>query len=131
MYIYDRKLLGAQFQRKEQPITSRSAQSNSHYPERVVSEFLGRGGSSGSYVWENEGLGNLSTEILLRPLTLGLDDTPWAESEAADSTLDNDQLAVDPEYNSDDPGKVAKSGRTPTKSDTCSRKRATQMSMER
>ena len=103
---YTAKLLGAQFQRKEQPITSRSAQSNSHYPERVVSEFLGRGGSSGSYVWENEGLGNLSTEILLRPLTLGLGDTPSAESEAADTTLANDRIEVHPDYNTDDPGKA-------------------------
>jgi hypothetical protein len=59
MYIYDRKLSGAQFLLKEQPITSRPAQRNSYYPDRVKSEFLGRGGSSGSYVWTSEGLGEI------------------------------------------------------------------------
>jgi phosphatidylserine/phosphatidylglycerophosphate/cardiolipin synthase-like enzyme len=34
------------------------------YDRKFLSEFLGRGGSSGSYVWTNKGLGQLSTEIL-------------------------------------------------------------------
>jgi phosphatidylserine/phosphatidylglycerophosphate/cardiolipin synthase-like enzyme len=33
------------------------------YDRNFLSEFLGRGGSSGSYVWTNKGLGQLSTEI--------------------------------------------------------------------
>jgi hypothetical protein len=57
-------------------------------------------------VWENEGLGKLSTEILLRPLTLGLGDAPSAESDAADTTLANDQIEVRPAYNTDDPEKA-------------------------
>ena len=76
------------------------------YDRKLLSEFLGRGGSSGSYVWENEGLGKLSTEILLPPLTLGLGDTPSAESEAANTTLANDRIKVHPDYNTDDPGKA-------------------------
>lgn len=60
MYIYDRKLPGPQSQSKEQPITSQPAHRNSYYPDRGISGFGGRGGSSGSYVWANEGLGQLS-----------------------------------------------------------------------
>ena len=71
MYIYDRKLSGAQSLLKEQPITSRPAQRNSYYPDRGISGFVGRGGSSGSYVWANEGLGKLSTEILTPPPNFG------------------------------------------------------------
>ena len=67
MYIYDRKLSGAQSLRKEQPITSRPVQRNSYYPDRGISGFKGRGGGSGSYVWTNEGLGQLSADILPRP----------------------------------------------------------------
>jgi hypothetical protein len=59
MYIYDRKLSGAQSLLKEQSITSRPAQRNSYYPDRVISGFLGRGWSSGSYVWTSEGLGEI------------------------------------------------------------------------
>jgi hypothetical protein len=58
MYIYDRKFSGAQFLLKHQSITSRPAQRNVYYPARGISGFEGRGGSSGSYVWE--GLGQLS-----------------------------------------------------------------------
>src|SRR5262245_26117535 len=76
------------------------------YNRKLLSEFLGRGGSSGSYVGENEGLGKLSTAILLPHLTLGLGDTPSAESEAADTTLANDRITVHPDYNTDDPGKA-------------------------
>jgi len=60
MYIFDRKLSGSQSRAKEQPISSQPAQRNSYYPDQGVGGFLGRGGSSGSYVWENEGLGKLS-----------------------------------------------------------------------
>lgn len=71
MYIYDRKLSGPQSRRKEQPITAQSAQRNCYYPDRVISGLPGRGGSSSRYVWTNEGLGQVSTEILLRPHLLG------------------------------------------------------------
>lgn len=57
MYLYDRKPSGSQARSKEQPITSRSAQRNSYYPDQGISGFGGRGGSNSSYVWENEGLG--------------------------------------------------------------------------
>ena len=60
MYIYDRKFSGAQPLLKDQSITTRPAQRNSYYPDRVVNGFGGCGGSSGSYVWEHEGLGKLS-----------------------------------------------------------------------
>jgi hypothetical protein len=59
MYIYDRKLLGPQSRPTEQPITSRPAQYSSYYFDRGISGFGGRGGSSGSYVWTNEGLGEI------------------------------------------------------------------------
>lgn len=52
---------------KEQPITSQPAQRNSCYPDRGISGFGGRGGSSGSYVWADEGLGQLSPDTRLRP----------------------------------------------------------------
>lgn len=59
MYINDRKLSGSQSRAraKEQPITSQPAQRNSYYPDRVVSEFLGRVGTNSTYLWANEGLG--------------------------------------------------------------------------
>jgi phosphatidylserine/phosphatidylglycerophosphate/cardiolipin synthase-like enzyme len=66
MYIIDRQLSGPQSRRKEQPITSRSAQRNFYYPDQVKRVFW----SSGSYVWTNEGLGQLSTEVLA-PYLLG------------------------------------------------------------
>lgn len=75
MYIYDRKFSAAQSLLKEQPITSQPAQRKSYHPDRVVSGFLGYGESSGTYEWTNEGLGQLSTEILLRPHLLGAPDT--------------------------------------------------------
>jgi hypothetical protein len=60
MYIYDRKFLVAQSLLKEQPVTSRPAQRNSYYPDRGISRSLGGGGGSGSYLWTNEGFGELS-----------------------------------------------------------------------
>jgi hypothetical protein len=63
MYIYDRK---SQPGFREQPVASRSAQSASYYPDRVVSGFFGRGERRGTYVWENGGLGQL-----LSPKSLG------------------------------------------------------------
>jgi len=56
MYIYHRKLSGSQFRSTEQPITSRSAQRNSYYPDRVISGFLGRG-ENNRYVWADQALG--------------------------------------------------------------------------
>jgi hypothetical protein len=69
MYIYDRKCSDAQSLLKRQSITSRPAQRNSYYPDRVKRVF----GTARSYVWANEGLGQLS-EILLRPQILGAPD---------------------------------------------------------
>jgi hypothetical protein len=66
MYIYDRKLSGSRSQGKEQPITPQRAQRNSYHLGRVISGSWGRRGSSGSYVWTNEGLEQLSADILLR-----------------------------------------------------------------
>jgi hypothetical protein len=59
MYIYDRIPSGTQSRSTGQSITSRPAQRNSYYPDRVISGFLGRGGSSSSYVWTSEGLGEV------------------------------------------------------------------------
>ena len=67
MYIYDRKLPGAQSLLKEQPISSQSVQRNSYYPDRGINGFGGRTGGSGSYVWATEDLGELSTELRVRP----------------------------------------------------------------
>ncbi|MGH8652047.1 MAG: hypothetical protein ACREYE_07615 [Gammaproteobacteria bacterium] len=67
MYIYDRKFSGAKSLLKEQPITSRPAQRNSYFPDRGKSGFGARRGSSGSYVWANEGVGELSPDTRLRP----------------------------------------------------------------
>jgi hypothetical protein len=49
MYIHDRKLLGVQSQPKEQSITSRLAQRNAYYPDRVLGGFLGRGETNASF----------------------------------------------------------------------------------
>src|SRR5919109_3091514 len=68
MYIYNRKLSGAQFLLKEQPITRQLTQRNSYYSDRVVSEFLGRVGTNSSYVWAYEGLGQLTDEELSKKL---------------------------------------------------------------
>lgn len=68
MYIYDRKPSGSQSPSKEQPITSRRAQRNSYYPDRVVSHFLGPGGTNGGYVWAHEGLGQLTADELSKKL---------------------------------------------------------------
>lgn len=67
MYIYESKLPSSHFRPKEQPITSRLSQRNSYFPDRDISVLGELGGSSGSYVWANEGLGELSTENSLRP----------------------------------------------------------------
>ena len=66
MYIYDRKLSGSQSRSKEQSTTSQPVQRNIYHPDRTISGSSGRGGSSSSYVWANEGLGQLSTEYSLR-----------------------------------------------------------------
>lgn len=68
MYIYDRKLLGAQSLFTEQPITSRSAQHSSYSFDRMVSEFLRRGGTNSRYVWAHEGLGQLTADELSKKL---------------------------------------------------------------
>jgi hypothetical protein len=68
MYIYDRKLSGSQSRSKEQPTTSQSAQRGSYYPDRVVSEFLGQGGTNSRYVWAQEGLGQLTNDELSKKL---------------------------------------------------------------
>jgi hypothetical protein len=52
----------------EQLITSQSAQHNSYYPDRIISEFLGRGGTNGGYVLAHEGLGQLKTDELSKKL---------------------------------------------------------------
>ena len=62
MYIYDRKLSGAQSRTKEQPSSSQPAPRNSYYFDRGINGFGRRGGSKGSYVWANEGLEQFSTE---------------------------------------------------------------------
>jgi hypothetical protein len=64
MYIYDGKFSGAQSPLQGQSITSRPTQRNSYYPDRGISGFKGRGESSGSYVWTNEGLGKLSESVI-------------------------------------------------------------------
>lgn len=69
MYIYDRKFSGTQSLLKQQSITSRPAQRHSYYPDRVKRVF----GTARSYVWANEGLGQLS-EISVRPQILGAPD---------------------------------------------------------
>jgi hypothetical protein len=79
MYIYDHKFSGAQSLLKKQPITSRPAQRNSYYPDLGISGFGGRRGSSGSYVWANGGLGQLSNEKSLRPYLSKTDDCPGYE----------------------------------------------------
>ena len=60
MYIYDRKLSGVQSLLKEQPIAPQPAQHGSYCPDRSISRFGRCGGNNGSYVWANEGLGELS-----------------------------------------------------------------------
>lgn len=59
MYIYDRTLSGPQSRRKEQPVTSQPALRNTYDLDRGISGLGGRGGSRGSYVWEDEGFGQL------------------------------------------------------------------------
>ena len=60
MYIYNRKLSDVQPLLEDQSVTSTSVQRNIYYPDRSVSGFTSRGGNSGSYVWANEGVGELS-----------------------------------------------------------------------
>jgi len=73
MYIYDGRLPGAQSLLKKQPVTSPIGQRNFYYLDRGISAFGGRGGGSGSYVWENKDLGQLSdspdTQVLYVPPT--------------------------------------------------------------
>ncbi len=59
MYIYDRKLSGPQSRPTEQLITSRPAQYSSYYFDRGISGFGKRGESRGSYVWTDDGLGEI------------------------------------------------------------------------
>jgi hypothetical protein len=69
MYIYDPKFSGTPSLLKEQPTTSEPAQRNSYYLDRGKGGFLGRAGSSGSYVWANEGLGQLPTPEITKDLS--------------------------------------------------------------
>lgn len=62
MYIYHRQLSNTKSFRRQQPIASQPTQRSAYYPYGVVSGFLGRGASSGSYVWANEGLGDPTPE---------------------------------------------------------------------
>jgi hypothetical protein len=59
MYIYDHKFLGPESLPTEQPITSWPAQHSSYCFDRGISGFGKLGESSGSYVWTNEGLGEI------------------------------------------------------------------------
>jgi hypothetical protein len=69
MYIYDRRFSDAPSLLEEQLLTSQLAQRHSYYPERVVSEFLGRVGPNSRYVWVNEGLGQSTSEEKLKYLS--------------------------------------------------------------
>jgi len=64
MYVYARKLPGFQSQSEEQPITPQLAQRNIYHPDRTISGPSGRGEGRGSYVWANEGLGQIPKERL-------------------------------------------------------------------
>jgi hypothetical protein len=77
MYIYHRNLLGPQSLLKEQPITSPIGQRNFYYLDRGISAFGGRGESSGSYVWANEGLGQLTPEDAVKGLMKQLQPLFW------------------------------------------------------
>jgi hypothetical protein len=68
MYIYDDKLFGSRSLLTKQSITSWPAQRHSHYPDRVVSGFLGRVGVNSGYGWAYEGLGQLTAEELSEKL---------------------------------------------------------------
>lgn len=68
MYIYDDKLFGSRSLLTKQSITSWPAQRHSHYPDRVVSGFLGRVGVNSGYGWAYEGLGQLIAEELSEKL---------------------------------------------------------------
>ena len=77
MYIYDRKPPGSQSWSKEQPSSSQPAQRPSYHPDRGIrGPFHGRG-SSGLYVWANEGIGELSPDT--RRHYLSDPDTPTRE----------------------------------------------------
>jgi|SRR5882724_782118 len=71
MYIYDRKLSGALSLVEEGPITSRPAVRGSYYNDGRMSGFGLRGVSSGSYVLENEGLGESSVIEPFAPKAYG------------------------------------------------------------
>jgi hypothetical protein len=60
MYLYDRKVSGVPS--KKPSVTLRAAQRDTNYPDRAQRLF----GSSSSYVWASEGVGQLSSEIPLR-----------------------------------------------------------------
>jgi hypothetical protein len=68
MYIYNPKPLGFPSRSTEQLITSRRGQRSSDNAERVVSEFLGRGGINSRDIWALEGLGQLTTDDLSKKL---------------------------------------------------------------
>ena len=68
MYIYNHKLSGAWPLLKERPISSRPTHYSAYHPDRVVSGFVRRRESRGSYVWVNEGLGQSKTEELSKKL---------------------------------------------------------------
>jgi hypothetical protein len=57
MYIYDPKLSGAQSLLKKESINLPAGVRDSYYSDRGICGFGGRGGSSGSYLWAKEGLG--------------------------------------------------------------------------
>lgn len=64
MYIHDRSLWSRP---KQQAIISRPAQRSSSYRDQMVRSSKG-GGSAGSYVWANVGLGQSKTEELSKKL---------------------------------------------------------------
>lgn len=64
MYIYDRKPSASQPWFMEQSVTSRPALRNSYCRDRVVSDFLGRGGADREYGWAHEGFGQSIADAL-------------------------------------------------------------------
>ena len=68
MYIYDRKLSGAQSLLKEHPITSWPAQ-RYHYPDRIVSGLLGCEGNTNLRPWTHEGWATIDSTALPKAQT--------------------------------------------------------------
>lgn len=66
--IYDPKFSGAP-SLPDGPITSQPIGRNSYYLDPGLGGFLGRAGSGGSYVWANEGLGQLATQEISKELS--------------------------------------------------------------